>query len=258
MNTYLLALLLSLSPGASWNGTINSGYAGNPPTAVARSTAKPVCNWNEVPMQVFTADYNVGVVAFAKGGIQKVRFYCEGNTVDVTDWALNSRTGKYEYFCTLTYADFSGDGDINLYAEAYPNDTGMQKRLIGPFRLRRSATTYDATLTIAPSQSEIVGSRYTSIKNALTYCNTVPKKARPLITIMESGTYDAAAQGSAFTALATGWATITTDTGVTATIRPGTYGLLRPKYDGVRYKGSGIIIDLGGITQVYGETAIRI
>jgi peptidoglycan hydrolase-like protein with peptidoglycan-binding domain len=125
-------VIATIAPSVSWDGTIDS--AGVPPTDPARTTFKPTAHFTIPPYQDVTADFDVPVMAFAKGGIEKVRFYVEGNTVDVT--APMRYTGHegnpYEaYVVRLDASEFPDqDGAFRVYAEVYPNDVTAQRRVI--------------------------------------------------------------------------------------------------------------------------------
>jgi hypothetical protein len=141
-----------LGPGAGWNGAIESGYASwtedatgrsAPPVAEARTTASPNCRILTGYHQRFNGDLTFVVSANAKGGVAKVRFYCEGAYVDVTarknyfyvDSNGRTRVLKNVYCVTLDHSAFlaqhaSGNA-INLFVRAYPTDTSMQTRMLG-------------------------------------------------------------------------------------------------------------------------------
>lgn len=238
----------SLWPGNTWNGTAGSG--GGVPSDPTRTTSKPICRILSVPLRSFTDDLYIGVGADADGGIQKIRGYCEGNTVDVTNWTWNPQESCFQFLFKLKWSNFSQNGSANVYFKATANDGTMQERVIGPFLFTRDTSLYDGSVTVDGSQPTS-GTRFATITEALTYCRTNSLK-RPLITILSSGTYTIASQAVIYTSL-TGWATITTAPGVTVTIANSVFGNMQPKYTGLRFLGSGITIDRLNIDQFYNQ-----
>ena len=123
---------MTIAPSSSWNGTFNS--AGTAPTNPTRTTFKPIARFTIVPYQDVTEDFDVPVMAFAKGGIEKVRFYVEGNTVDVTSpirYAGHQGRPYEAYVVTLDQSLFPAkDGGFRVYAEVFPNDPIAQNRVI--------------------------------------------------------------------------------------------------------------------------------
>lgn len=94
------------------------------------ATAKAIARWDVVPFQSFSADFNVGVVAFHAAGIDRVEFSANNGTwVAVRDVRQNAQTGVWEYYATLRPGDFP-DGVVEIRAIAYPR-TGIPRVLDG-------------------------------------------------------------------------------------------------------------------------------
>lgn len=240
----------TIGPSGTWTGTAGSGYGGSPPTDPVRTTAKPFIRPLFVENDVFVSDRTIAVDAMATAGVAKVRFYCEGNTVDVTSpsWVpytdVNGTSRLlYGYAVTLDKAAFdaiTASGTANIYAEAYPTDVALQNRVVGPYRMHNRAAEFAATRTVAPS-----GADHTTITAALNWITTNSPSARNVrIQITASGDYSLATAASPKYDTATHWVTIEAAGGVTASITSGaTRTNVRPQYDGLRFKGSGIVLD---------------
>ena len=238
-----------LAPSGAWTGTAASGYSVTP-TDPARTVAKPMARSVVVPNQVFTADMPIVIDAMAKGGISKVRFYCEGNTLDVTTPSWTTYTDPngtsrrmYGYTTSIDYAAcnaINASGTVRIYAEVFPADGTFQNRVIGPFDFHNRSTAYSVTRTVAPS-----GADHTTIKAAIDYIHTNHASARNArIQITTSGDYQIAGAAVTYNN-AIHWLTIEAAGGVTANITSGaTRAGIRPFYDGLRFRGSGIVFDL--------------
>ncbi len=100
----------------------------------------PIARWDVVPRQRISAGeaLNVGVVAFSKFGIAKVRFEIDGQgytgptPVDVTEMTYNPRTNVWEYWTPIAADDFTGDGAISVEAVVYGNDGGIRDKNTAP------------------------------------------------------------------------------------------------------------------------------
>ncbi len=241
----------TLGPGAGWTGTAGSGFT-TPPSDPARTTAKPILTHLFVENDVFTGNTTIAFEAVDGVSISKVRVYCEGdaNYVDIstksnvtyTDANGNTKTLYDVYPVTLNWSAFNAvtaSGSARIYAEAFSGDGTKQNRVIGPFVLHNRASAYSATRTVGPS-----GADHTTLAAAFNWVTTNSSSARNVnIKIIANGTYPLDAVAVDFNG-ATHWTTITADTGVTATIsKTGTRGFIRAKYDGLRFRGSGIVID---------------
>ena len=79
-----------LAPSPAWNGEAASGFA-ETPSDPPRTTAKPAARLLVPPGQYYKKKLNVGIAAAANdggtliGGIDRVRFRYEGETVDVLE-----------------------------------------------------------------------------------------------------------------------------------------------------------------------------
>lgn len=240
----------TLGPSAFWNGTAGTGYNGAPPTDPVRTTAKPFLRPLFVTNDVFVSDRTIVWDAQAQQGISKVRIYAEGNFVEVTSpsWVPYTDVNgtprlMYGYAATLSKAAFDAvttSGAINIYAEAFPVDGTLQNRVMGPFTLYNRATEYAATRTVAPT-----GADHTTITAALNWITTNSPSARNVrIQITASGDYSMATAVTTKYDNATHWVTIEAAGGVTASITGGaTRANARIQYDGLRFRGSGMVLD---------------
>jgi len=263
------AALTKLVPSAAWTGAAGSGFAdGVPedPVRVNGGAGKPwlrdLMPWDDT----FGEDFTIGVVAgtddTTNQGIEKVIAYCEGNAVEITAPSYHtyqdangvSRT-VFGYFATFDHAAIMAlnpSGDMEIYWRAVPVNGSFQERVIGPRRYYArlpgvasgtiNTHVYDIELSIAPSQPQIAQQRYQTIVAALNYINTAPVKRRPLLTIVENGAYALGGVTVDYLQSST-WATIQAAPGVTAIIGDGASTGYMPKYDGLRFRGAGIVID---------------
>lgn len=256
----------SISPAAAWNGTAGTGFSVTP-TDPTRTTAKPALRLIVPPNQAFTDYLVVGVSAWANNngsfdncGLQNVKFYYEGSTVTVTRPSFysfpdaNGNTVTYfGWWCVLLHN--GTNGDANLYVEATPKDTTMQNRVMGPYLFLPSATLYDLDLEVAPSQSVIAGSRYQSLTAALSYCANQGKH-HPRIRITEARTdyVIGTISSPSFYTAGKGYCTIEATVPVTI-IGTTTYAdaTFRPKYSGLRFKGSNITFDFANADRLFHE-----
>jgi len=238
-------------PSGSWNGTAGSG--GGYPADPTRTTAKPFLNFLIPPNQHFNDDLVIGVHSYAEGGVAGVKAYIEGNSFDLT-------FGKHEYtdvngvartlwgyFATLDHSAFPMDGSVNVVFEATANDETMQKRVLPAMAYaRRSGSLYDGELELAATPAEIVGSRYRTLAACFAYA-----KAQSWnnwhVTCSETGTYDFGSTSAAPTA--TGYVTIDAGEAVTLTLARSSWANANPGWDGVRFAGDNVLID---IKNVYG------
>lgn len=266
-----------LEPHSSWTGSTNTGFASGTaaPTDPTRTTAKPAVRLIDVERQYFNDTLTVSVMAFANnggtliGGIDKVRFNFEGNTVDVSTPALRTFTrydsSTYKLPCyTVTLKKPSGtSGDAHLYIEAFPTDTGMQNRVLGPIQfsphdLFGTGTIHDLELTVDPGTAEVTGSSYQTFTAAHTYIASTGGFENPRITFAAnhgSGEYDII-RGHFAGFSPNGWITIEADVPVqfgkadpfvdqwTAYDNTAAGGGCRPKLDGVWMKGSNITLEM--------------
>ncbi len=89
----------------------------------------PIARYDVVPYQRISEGetFNAGVVAFSKGGIDRVEFsisgqgYTGGSKV-ADEMTYNPRTGVVEYWVPLSASEFTSDGPIEIEATVYGND----------------------------------------------------------------------------------------------------------------------------------------
>lgn len=108
-----------LTPGPGWFGATPE-----PPTIGAGpgSTARAMAHWDVVAYQDVEGDFEVGVVAFHRAGIDRVEFSVEnGPWSTAGQRTLNPRTGVLEHWVTLRAGEFASPGRVELRAIAYPN-----------------------------------------------------------------------------------------------------------------------------------------
>ena len=243
-----------LSPGAGWTGTGGTGYV-SPPVDPTRTTAKPGAWWVDVPNRRFTSNFTIPVMAQALGGIAKVRFYLEGNTLDVTSPSFDTITDangvggkqRYGWMCPIDWTAMSArytTGEALLYAEVFPTNVALQNKVIGPFRIWNASSEFSITKTIGPS-----GADYTTLVAAANafetdFAGSNTWGVHPEFRVITSGDYPFAG-ANGFYSNAHGWITLTCAGGVTATLTAGgTRTYIRPFVDGIRLKGSGWHHDL--------------
>lgn len=262
-----------LSPSAQYNGTAGSGYGtANPaaPSDPTRTTAKPIARLIVPPNQYFTDEIEVMVMAFANNagsileGIDRVRFHYEGAQVDVTASVLRTFT-RYD---ATTYrapvwpvrlkrpTGVTGHGQ--LYAEVFPADPTMQRRVLGPFQFTMAATRHDWDKTIGLTGS---GADYTdaSLTTATTNAIAAAKAAaanNPRLTYISSGTADLTHGTPNYTPQ--GYLTFECASGVNVTFAKASYTtdtamLMRTRYDGMWFRGAGFTFDLAFVDHINNE-----
>jgi len=129
--TYQGTITVTPSTGAAITLSVIMQFANVPQTKL-----KPIARWDTVPYQRInpSGTLNVGVVAFSKYGIARVRFniYGQGYTgpspVDVTEMTLNPQTGVYEYWTPISANKFTSDGVFTVEATVYGNDGGVRDK----------------------------------------------------------------------------------------------------------------------------------
>lgn len=265
-----------VGPSAFWTGTAGSGFNGALPSDPTRVNAKPSLHLLVTHLQEFNGDFLLVVSGGAGGlaGVEGVSSYealIEGTTVTMSapGWhsyvdanGVNRR--MYGAACRLNHAAFmavTGSGTASCYFRATPIDGSVQARIIGPFDFYPRASVNEVQLTVTPSLAEVVGSRYQNLRNALAYIRTVQTAKSALITITESGDYPLIQQASNFNA-GVKWVVITHAPGVTARLTSNA-ALMRPGYDGLCFRGSGIVLDpiqmgtgsTSPVRQLYAEDA---
>jgi len=220
-----------LAPGGDWDGTPGSGFA-SAPSDPTRTTAKTAVRLVTVPNQRMVITHQVFVSAFAindgalDGGIDRVRFHLEGNTLEVTEPTLRTftRADDSEYLAFGYSANIgrasSANGKAHLYVEAIPADATMQSRVIGPFLYSFGDALFDHDVEVAATPDEITGQRYKTLEAAINWLKAqTPDAAR--IRITEGGTYLVEENSTNHTF--DNWLMIEGAAGVTATLARSSY-----------------------------------
>lgn len=256
----------TLGPSALWNGTAGSGFAGAPPADPARTTAKPVCRLLVPPNQYFTEELVIGVWAGANDqgtmldnlGLDRVVAHCEGESFEIAEPSFylfeDANGNAVRYFGWWVVLQHPGShGHANVYFEAVPKDPAMQSRVIGPYQFSPQAALHDFELEVAATPAEITGVRYKSVTSALNYLTTMAAQ-NPLITITESFTGDFVAAN--LYAGGAGYTTITATVPVVFKkpgLLPGAASLIRPRVDGLWFRGANIVFDFYNAAYIYHE-----
>lgn len=259
-----------ISPSASWNGTAGSGFT-SVPADPTRTTAKPVVQPLIVSNQFFTGELLFGVYAgannkgslFRNMGLQCVVFHYEGSTVTVKEPSfqeiIDANDIKRQYFGWWAMLRHDGrNGHAQVYVEAIPLDTTMQRRIIGPFQFSPQPAVHDYTVDVALSQAVLPGSRYQSITAAMTYLRSLSAQ-NPLIRIIEAGSYDIGSIASTYSGQ--GYCNIAATAPVT--IAKTSYvsessNVLRSRWDGMHFIGKNIQIDRKFISSIANEARVRL
>ena len=211
LGTPLSVPIAEVLPGPDWDGTENSGFAVLP-NDPARSTAKPGLRLITPDFQHFTEHLHVCVQAFALntdtliGGVDRVRFRFEGETVDVVEPSVqeivdgNGETRSYWGYWARLRRPGNAQGVANLYIEAIPADATMQSRVIGPYSYTMADTLFPVDVTVNPDEALDPGVNYHDLQAAFAYVTgTNAENAR--ITITKGGVYEGViVSGLAYTA----------------------------------------------------------
>lgn len=257
--------LPQITPSATWDGTPGTGFSVVPSDPL-RVTAKPGLRMIVPPKQHFTQSLAVGAIAFANdggsliGGIDRVRFHFEGETIDVVEpsyWPVRTAAGSlreyFGYWVELS-RPLGVTGEGHLYVEAIPADASIQSRVIGPFSFSPTDVLHDFDLTVAPSQPELVGASYQTLMGAIQYCKSVSAQ-NPRVTIVEGGLYDMPIQAPVYSG-GTGRLLVEATTPITIGYPAYTNditALMRPRYDGIHFRGSNITFDMRFVTSISHE-----
>ncbi len=118
-----------LIPGSGFTGpSYVAAVHGNPAAPGGDATA--IARWDVVPFQTIEGSFEIGVVAFHFGGIERVDFSLNnGPWQPVYDMTLNERTGVVEYTARVDAATLP-DGQFEVRAIAYPKN-GEPRLLAG-------------------------------------------------------------------------------------------------------------------------------
>ncbi len=259
-----------LEPASGWDGTLGSGFTTVPSDPV-RTTAKPACRLMVPPDQFFTDDLVVGVAAAANNGgslfqnlgLSEVIFHFEGASHSVTEPSyyefddVNGHDASYLGWWLKIKRPANMTGSGNLYIEAVPADASMQSRVIGPFAFHPRPQLYDLELTIAPSQTEIIGQRYQTPNAAFAYVKAQSAQ-NPRVHFAEAGFFDLTSGGGTYAPA--GYCTITASEPVTigkSSYVSDTTAFMRPKINGLWFKGERITIDFRYVSEIYRENQPR-
>ncbi|MDX2148539.1 MAG: hypothetical protein SFZ23_13555 [Planctomycetota bacterium] len=121
-----------LAPGSGFSG------AQETPARVGTSEmvghdAKVIARWTTVPLQTFSGNFRVGVLAFHMNGIDRVEFSVNGGPWQaVREKRLNPDSGVREYVAVLR-GNTLPDGRAEVRAIAYPRNAGVPRVLAGDF-----------------------------------------------------------------------------------------------------------------------------
>jgi hypothetical protein len=261
-----------LSPSAQWNGTAGSGFT-VVPTDPVRTTAKPIMRLLDPPNQYFTDELTISVMAFAvdddtlNGGIDRVRFHFEQTTVDVLAPSPRQFTrydgSTYSLPCYTVRLKKPGGaaGTANLYIEAIPADATMQRRVLGPIQFSPVAAkhAWDRTIGLTGSGADFTGATLAiATVNALNAARLASAQ-NPRVTYISSGSSDLAAMAAVYTAQ--GYMTFECAPGVDVTFAKASYTtdaamIMRPRWDGLWFKGAGFTFDMAVASEIYHETQV--
>lgn len=248
----------AISPSAAWNGFPASGFSVLPSDPV-RTTAKPAVRLLEPPHQRYTETVTIGVAAFALdgttlvGGIDRVRFHYEGNTLDVIQpsFRMLTREDGSTYPCLGYWTQLRKPegvtGEALLFVEAVPADATMQNRVIGPYSFYPQDLLHDWQSTVGAS-----GADYTSIRAALNAARSAAAQ-NPLIELIDDGDYVLSSTAPlAYTV--PNWTTIRAAAGAKPrlTRNLGQEGEWRPRHRRIWIEG--VEFDLSRINRFRGET----
>ena len=256
---------VTVGPHANWNGTAGTGSAA--PTDPVRTGPKAIGQILTCPGQRVSSQLLLKIPCDAYGGIKQVNLSgdCVATTItgmslcDVVD--VNGVNHKEFYHAVyLDTAAFvakggtAGSRQANIYAEIVPNNTAVQKRVLS-FFFYPEATANDGTYNVGSGQP------YATIKAALNQARLDSRQA-PLIQIKTTGFYEMEDSTWGIAAGGKGFAVITHDPGVVATIRRGApfnptnaaSWKWTPGWDGIEFRGSGIVIDTRNTTMVVMNT----
>lgn len=257
--------ITAIQPNATYDGTPGSGSA--PPTDPVRVHAKAICRIFTASKQRVTGTFTLKIAARAFGGIDKVRLSGDCVTTDIA--AMDLRTtvdvNGASWPEVFYWADFDipafvaaggteGTRAANIYVEVFPTASSIvQRRVMGPFVFYPEATATDGTYNIGSGQT------YATLKLAVAAAKAATKKA-PEFVFHTTANYEAENE-TVYTG-GKGFAVLRSVPGVTATILrasamtpgspsswPWTLG-----WDGVEFRGSGIVLDFRNFTRIVFDT----
>lgn len=146
LNILLAVFGMQVSPPQGMGGPLVPGEGFSAPTPQPAAVgsagspgydAKSIARWDVTPYQEVSGEFEIGVVAFHRKGINRVEFSLEGGPwLPVTEMTENERTGVWEYWTTVN-ANELPDGPIEIRAVAFPN-VG-EPRVLEPLFLNANA-----------------------------------------------------------------------------------------------------------------------
>lgn len=159
-----------------------------------------IARWDVVPYQLFSGDFDIGLLAFHMNGIDRVEISVEGGPwTALTQMQLNPRTHVKEYVAQLSADDINLQDDelIEIRAIAYPKDTGTPRLLDSLFLyVNNKGTLSGPPLYVAVSGNDSTGdgsegAPFATIKKALDVIAANPASYESAtIIVNEEGTYD--------------------------------------------------------------------
>jgi hypothetical protein len=252
---------LTVGPHANWNGTAGSGSVA--PTDPVRTGPKAIGRIMTCPGQRVSSQLLLKIPCDAYGGIKQVNLSGDCAATTITGMSLvdfvDVNGVNHKEFYHAVYLDTAafvakggtaGSRQANIYAEIVPNNAAVQKRVVS-FFFYPEATATDGTYNVGAGQP------YATIRAALGQARLDSRQA-PLIQIKTTGFYEMEDSTWGIAAGGKGFAVITHDPGVVATIRraapfsPTNQAAWKwtPGWDGIEFRGSGIVIDIRNTTQV--------
>lgn len=266
-----------VEPGAGWTGTAGSGFS-SPPSDPTRTTAKPAMQLLVAPNQYFTDTLLVGVIALANNngtmlenlGLEEVRLYFESDTPTIisqptveTYEDVNGNTQSCVGWWAYLKKPTGTSGHANVYFEAVPSDGTMNNRVLGPIQFSPQNTLHDIEYIIDPSLPNDTSIRrfydFDQMFFWLFANPAQPKGNNPRVTVVgphASGVHTLNAWIGPYTPQ--GYMTIEANVPVVfgRTAAAG-INLMRPRWDGIRFKGENITIDQRYVSQLYHEGSAR-
>jgi hypothetical protein len=216
-----------LAPSASWDGTLAWGGR-TPPADPTRTTFKPAAHFGIVPFQDVagsSGEFTIPVLAYCKGGIASVQFWCEGSTVTVTSKSKISEYGgrPFEaYKCSLDLSAFpaSTNGPLQVYATITPSDGSAQARVISLTLYRDSGSAPKNVAYCGPAGNDTTGdgtqgNPYLTIYRARDHIRTAQTDVGGGTVYCLAGSYTfGPASGQSDAATANRWVTVMPAPGV--------------------------------------------
>jgi hypothetical protein len=256
-----IGTITTVGPHANFNGTAGSGAAA--PTDPARTGAKAIGRIITCPGQRVSGQLLLKIPCDAYGGIAQVNLSgdCAATTitgmslVDFVDVNGVSRKEFYHavYLDTAAFVakgGTAGSRQANIYAEIVPTNSTVQRRVLS-FHFYPESTDTDGTYNVGSGQT------YATIRAALNQARLDGRKA-PLVRIKTTGFYEMEDTTWGIYTGGQGFAVITHDPGVVATLRraaafnPTNSASWKwtPGWDGIEFRGSGIVLDVKNTTEV--------